>query len=280
MNLETETSTDPVDDALSLLDDMADETPSGGDDAPRDDATGQDDEEQPDTEAANADDESEESQFERKKPSRAEKRIGQLTRQARDAERERDSYRAEIETMRRDYDRLQAQVQAMQATPDQIRQGRQQGLNEQQVQDLVRKQASELVETERFQATVTTLKKTLEDNGAGEALQRLANPRLTNFEPEAVSALAEAKFPDKVAKAIAGNDEVFDRFSKLKTGVERARFIDRLDGRLESRAAGKAPISEAKPSPRVRGSARKPDKSPDEMNQAEFEAWSKKQGLL
>jgi len=178
-------------------------------------------------------------------------------------------------------DALMRQAQTFQATPEQVQAGREQGLTPQQTQELIRQEATNQVQAERFQSTVSGLRKTLEDNGASDALARLSNQKLTPFEPDSVTALSEAKFPAKVAKAIANNEEVFSKFSSLPDAGARARFIARLDGRFESRATGEGKsTSTPKPTPRVRGAARKPEKDPEDMSQAEYEAYAEKQGWL
>lgn len=287
MNLENETSDDLSGDALALLDEMDTETGAvapSSDEEPKPESN---EAREPDSDEADAlaeaDEQSDDAGADDQPSgkSRTQKRIDQLTREKNDARREADYHRQQLEAVQTQFDRLQAQIQNQNVplTPEQQQWGQQQGMTPQQVQDMVREQASQQVEQERFQATVSTLRGTLEAEGAAEALQRLSNPALTNFEPEAVTALAEAKFPARVAKAIASNEEVFAKFSQLKDGVARARFIDRLDGRLESRASTQ-PKPDAKPTPRVRGAAKPPEKSPDDMNQAEYEAWSRKQGYL
>lgn len=288
MNLENETPDDSGD-ALALLDDMDTDAPVGddesiADDAPREDLEdGQADNEEPDGDESENDDDQSEAEVSADKAvkpkSRAQKRIDKLTREKNDARREADYALRQTEETNRKYDDLLRQVQQHQATPEQLAQGQRQGLSPEQTQTLIRREATQQVEAERFNHTVTTIKQRLETDGAGDALARLSNPKLTNFENEAVTALTEAKYPAKIAKAIAGNEEVFERFSSLKSGAERARFIARLDGRLEGRAASSVK-SDVKPTPRVRGSARKPEKSVDDMTQAEYEAHAEKQGWL
>lgn len=281
MNLENETPDDLSGDALAVLDEMDTEAPASPESDDLDDLDAE--ESDPDgDEPEQADAQSEEAIGDDDQPkgkSRTQKRIDQLTREKNDARREADFHRQQLQNVQTQFDQLQTQVQYMQPTQQQVDHGAQQGLNPQQVQDLIRQEATNQVEAERFNATVSAVHTTLKDNGAGDALQRLSNPALTNFENEAVIALSEAKFPARVANAITQNEEVFQKFSSLPDGVARARFIDRLDGRLESRATAK-PKTEAKPTPRVRGAAKRPEKSPDDMTQAEFEAWSRSQGWL
>lgn len=289
MNLENETSAD-ADEALDLLDNLEsdgavdvsdddfadeDEPRANTDQVDDEDADDNDPDKGGESDAAASDDKAE------KPKSRAQKRFDKLTREKNDARREVEFERQQREALQRNFDQLNAQVQHLQPTREQIEYGQRQGLNETQVQNLVQQQASALVEQERFSATVSGLEDTLRNNGAEEALTRLSNPALTNFEPDAINALSEAKFPARVANAIAGNEKVFSQFSKLKSGVERARFIDRLDGRFESREASKKVSADvAKPTPRVRGSSRRPEKDPDEMDQAEYEVYARKQGWL
>ncbi|MEL6859298.1 MAG: hypothetical protein AAFO74_13005 [Pseudomonadota bacterium] len=281
MNLENETPDDLSGDALAVLDEMDTEAPAEPEaDAPEDIEAEESDPDGDEPEQADAQsDEASGDDDQPKGKSRTQKRIDQLTREKNDARREADYHRQQLQDVQTQFDQLQRQVQTMQPTQQQVEMGAHQGLNPQQVQDLIRQEATQQVEAERFNATVTAVRKILEDNGAGDALQRLSNGALTRFEPEAVTALSEAKFPARVANAITQNEEVFQKFSSLPNGVARARFIDRLDGRLESRQTAK-PKTEAKPTPRVRGAAKKPEKSPDDMSQAEFEAWSRKQGWL
>lgn len=274
---------DVMDEALELLDDIDVDAPA--DDIIEDDEPRADDKSQADAELDESDDDlsDDESQAAEEdagggsKKSRAQKRIDQLTREKNDARREADYAKRQAEESERHYAELIAQIEASQITPQQVRQGAQQGMTPQQTSEMIRSQAIQHVEAERFYSQVEGLHKTLKDGGAGDALTRLGNAALTPFEVEAVQALAEAKYPALVAKAIAGNEQVFERFSKLRTGVERARFIDRLDGRLEARRTSS---SSAKPTPKVRGTSRAPDKNPDDMSQAEYEAWAAKQGLL
>ena len=252
MNLENETPDDLSGDALAVLDEMDTEAPVSpeADDL---DNLGAEESDPDSDEPEQADAQSEEANGEDDQPkgkSRTQKRIDQLTREKNDARREADFHRQQLQNVQTQFDQLQTQVQYMQPTQQQVDHGAQQGLNPQQVQDLIRQEATNQVEAERFNATVSAVQTTLKDNGAGDALQRLSNPALTNFENEAVIALSEAKFPARVANAITQNEEVFQKFSSLPDGVARARFIDRLDGRLESRATAK-PKTEAKPTPRV-----------------------------
>lgn len=284
MNLENDDQSpvDPVDEALDLLDDMdadavADE-PIEDEDAPRktDDLAddGELDDEPDEGKPSDGDDDAP------KGGSRAQKRIAQLTREKNDARREAEYARQQSQELQREYDRLYRYAQQVRATPEQVQAGQQHGLTADQTQELIRQQATQQVEAERFDQIVVGVRQKLETGGAAEAVKRLSNPALTKFESEAMIALHEAKYPVQVARAIAENEAVFEKFAALKSGVERARFIDRLDGRLESRASGKPSSTDVKPTPRVRGSARKPEKSPDDMSQAEYEAWAAKQGLL
>lgn len=283
MNLENEPADDLSDDALDVFEELESDEGEALDADPDAEDIEDDAEGDPDGDDSDEDDEqSEEANGEDDQPkgkTRTQKRIDKLTREKNDARREADYHRQQLENVQTQFDSLQNQIQVMQPTQQQFQQGMQQGLDPQEVQRLVRQQASDQVEQERFTATVSAVKETLQNNDAGEALTRLSNPALTAFEPEAITALSEAKFPAKVANAIANNEEVFDKFAALKDGVARARFIDRLDGRLESRATAK-PKSKAKPTPRVRGAAKRPDKDPDDMNQAEYEAHARKQGWL
>lgn len=282
MNLENEAPDDLSGDALAVLDEIDSETPKAEPEAEVEieSEAGEGDPDGDEPEEADAQsDEASGDDDQPKGKSRTQKRIDQLTREKNDARREADYHRQQLQDVQTKFDQLQAQVQTMQPTQQQVEMGQQQGLNPQQVQDLIRKEANNQVEAERFNATVSAVKKTLEDNGAQDALKRLSNAALTPFEPEAMIAMSEAKYPARVANAITQNEEVFQKFSSLPNGVARARFIDRLDGRLESRASTK-PKTEAKPTPRVRGAAKKPEKSPDEMSQAEFEAYSRKQGWM
>lgn len=282
MNLENETSDDLSDDALDVFEELESEDVTADADI-EDDADDEDVDGEPDGDDSDEEDkQSEEAAGEDDQPkgkSRTQKRIDKLTREKNDARREADYNRQQLQSIQAQFDRLQARAQVVQPTQQQLEIGKQQGMDPKQVQDLVRQEANRQVEQERFSATVSTVQKTLEDNGAGGALARLSNPALTPFEPEAVTALSEAKFPARVANAIAENEEAFAKFAALKDGVARARFIDRLDGRLESRVNAK-PKSEAKPTPRVRGAAKKPEKDPDDMTQAEYEAHARKQGWL
>ena len=206
-----------------------------------------------------------------KKPNRTQARIDKLTREKNDERREKEYWKRLAEQ-----NAATPQAPQVQATQEQINEGAQQGLTPDQVQGMIQQEAQKQVDAERFQSKVDTLRKTLVDSGAGDALDRLSNQALTPFEKEAVQALSEAKYGAEVAKAIAGNEDLFSKFSALKSGVERARLIDRLDGRLEARA--KPTSKKVKATPKVRGAARKPNNDPDDMSQAEYEAYRVKMG--
>lgn len=286
MNLENDKSAD-ADDALDLLDDMDLEPDTQGDDSDADDEP-RDEDDQDDDEAADddgsdeeSDDDAEADRERGKKPkSRAEKRINRLTREKNDALREAEYARREAAAAKQQFDELANWARTLQPTREQLEYGQQRGMTERDVQDMVRQQAGEMVEAERFEQMGVDLTKRLRDGGANDALSRITNPALVQLSKEAVTALYDAKFSVDVAKTIAGNEEVFTRFANLRTPVEQARFIDRLDGRLEARRASKTKNDAVKPTPRVRGSARKPEKDPEDMSQAEYEAYRKKQGWL
>jgi len=78
---------------------------------------------------------------------------------------------------------------------------------------------------------------------------------------------------------LAGNEELFQKFAAMPNGVARARFIDRLDGRLEASSRTKKPVT-VKPTPKLRGTTRKPSKNPEDMSQVEYDAYARKQGWL
>lgn len=268
-------STADVDDALDLLDDMEDGDVSLADDELRDDEDGEDGQ---DGEEDSEEDENEPGAKDGKpKGNRVQKRIDQLTREREDAKRERDYFRSRNEQTERRLQELEAWARQVAPTQDQYRQGQNQGYTRQEVQELVQRQAQEIVATERFQSTVDALQTRLSSE-APEAFARISNPALTMFENEAVEALAETANPTRIVKAIAGNEQLFARFASLPSGAKRAQFIARLDGQIEARRSAKPKPAAAEPTPKVRGASRAPEKDPEKMSQGEYEAWRKKQG--
>ncbi len=272
---------DIIDEAIGINDEIDDNA-----DDPRDENPNNDDgEEQDETELNSEDDpdggdetgESEEESAlddgEPKKQSRLDKRIGKLTREKNDAAREAEYWRRKAQE-------AAATPQIPQATQEQLQEGAEQGLTPEQVQAYVNKAATELVGQERFNAKAETLRKTLTDNGAEDALNRLSNSALTSFEVEAVEALADSKYPSEVANAIAGNEELFNQFSSAPNAVRRAMIIARLDGRIEARKHAKPQKSQVKATPKLRGATRPPTKNPDDMSQSEYEAYAIKQGWM
>lgn len=276
------------DEALDLLDGLENETDSeedGSEDVDlRDDDEPDSDEEDDDAEASDEeldeDEDEDEPEPAKHGKGRAKKRIDQLTRKANDARREAEYERRQRERIEQDYRQLTEYIQQLQPTREQVEYGRQQGYSEQDVTKLIREEAAAIADDTRKASVASALRERLESNGARDALERLGNQKLTPFEWECVEALSEAKYPAEVAKAIASNEDIFSRFASLPSAVARARFIDRLDGRFESRKSATGKKAQPKPSPKVRGTTRAPEKNPDDMSQAEFEAWSRKQGLL
>lgn len=294
MNTEHKTPTgDPVDDAIDAFEiedtetDIAEDLREDEDDLSDDDQSDEDDDEISESdddidEDLEDGDEGETDSVEAEEPkppkgkSRTQKRIDQLTRQARDAERRAAFSKQQFES-------VMAQVQATQPTQEQFAEGARQGLTPEQTQELVRRQTESSVkqqlEQERFASKVQTLQEKIIASGQKEALDRLSDESLTRFEPPAVDALYEAKYQTEIVKALNDNEELFDRFSKLPDGNARARFIDRLDGRFEGYKARKTKKT-VKATPKVSGAARKPAKDPDDMSQAEYEAYAEKKGWL
>lgn len=277
MNLDNKTPAgDPVDDALDALDMDADNAATEDEDLRPEDTD--DDEEEADETKDDASDEDEKDEEEdadaeeaKPKRSRAKKRIDQLTRTARDAERERDYYKNQLDEARK------SGGQGRTPSQEEYRQGQQQGLSRQEIEAWVQQAATAQVREAEFDNVVSKVEDTLRKGGAEDALKRFSNPALTSFYPDAMHALHESKFPAQVAKAISGSEELFSQFSKASPAGQVA-MIARVDGRLEARAAQKK--SKTPPTtPQVRGKSRPPSKNPDDMDQAEYEAWTKKQGF-
>lgn len=276
MNLEKEAAGDPVDAALDALD-LDDAPDTEGDDLRDTDeeeesAAKSENSEDEDSDEEDADEEGSGSAKSDGKKPRHQKRFNQLTRQKHDAERERDYYKKLYE----ESSRQPAQHQP-QPTQQQYRDGAQQGLSRQQVEAWVEEAAQRKVQEAEYSSKVSGVRAKLEEGGAGEALSRLSNPAITNFWPDAALALSDSKFPVQVAKAIAGSDELFSQFQRASP-AQQVALIARVDGRLEARAAQKSPKNPPA-TPQVRGKSRPPEKNPDDMDQAEYEAWSKKQGF-
>lgn len=285
-NTQTGDDIDMLDDIIDgaiAQDDDADNTPREDDpqDTQDDDDTQDDNsddtEEALDDDSGDPDDDDDPSSADNgdkpKKQSRLDKRIGKLTRAQKDAQREAEYWKSRAEAL------ATTRQPEPQVTQEQIDMGAQQGLTPEQVSTQIKTEAAALVERERFESTAQTLRERLESQGAGDALSRLSNPALTNFEPEAVDALASAKYPIKVANALHENEALFNQF-RGKSPVQQAMLIARLDGRLEAQASGKKQASSVKATPKIRGVARPPSKNPDDMSQAEYEAYAKKKGWL
>ena len=246
MNLENEPADDLSDDALDVFEELESDEGEALDADPdaediEDDAEGDPDgddsyEEDEQSEEANGEDD------QPKGKTRTQKRIDKLTREKNDARREADYHRQQLENVQTQFDSLQNQIQVMQPTQQQYQQGMQQGLDQQEVQRLVRQQASDQVEQERFTATVSAVKETLQNNDAGEALTRLSNPALTAFEPEAIPHLVRLSFRQKLQTQSPITKRCLVSLQRSKTVLHALALIDRLDGRLESRATAKPKI--------------------------------------
>ena len=275
MNDQTAATGDPVDEALELFDEIDTGDPAeadedlDADEDPRAAKATDDDEEEGEDDADDASSDADEP-VKGKRSSRFQKRIDQLTREKNDAARELEYERSRVQQM-------EAYVRSLEPTQQQVDYGHRQGYSPDQVRGMVQDEARSLIEQERFASTVDGLRARLNE-AAPDALARLSNPALTVFEPEAVEALAETQNSVQIAKAIAGNEELFAKFASLKNGTQRAAFIARLDGRIEGRKSARAKTGQTAATPKVRGTTRAPEKDPEKMDQAEYEAWRRKQG--
>lgn len=266
-----------VDDALDALDEQeAEEAPVADPNAAPDDDEDEEGEAEAKTDSDEEDDE-DKAEDEDAKPksmgSRVDRRIGKLTREKNDARREADYWKQQAESTA---SQVSEWLKSQQGQPD--ANGRPQALSPDAIRQEATRIASETIAAQQFQSRVTTLRQEIEKAGAGDALARLANERLTRFEAEAVEALSDAKFKVEIVKALGRNDDLFEQFSKLPSGVQRANFIARLDGRIEARREAKQPGNTVKPTRNVRGSARPVEKNPEDMSQAEYEKYREKQG--
>lgn len=295
MNDKSDTTPDGVDEAVALFEsEEGEETQPLADAKPRKTATDAENEDQGEVDDDSGDEleeePTEESDVDEEKESsvklgrRVQKRIDKLTRKAADAEREGVFYKTQLEQERQ-------RIQDMERELDWYKRGggnqyqheeqdqgaSQRGLTPQQVEEIIAKRADEVSRQKEFASKVETLQSRLQAE-APEALARLSNQALTNFEDEAVEALSEASHPVQIAKALNNNTELFNKFSRLPNGAARARLIARLDGSIDARMTAKKPAQQVKPTPKVKGVTRAPEKDPNNMSQAEYEAWSAKQG--
>ena len=277
MNLENQGTADAVDAAIDSLD-LDDAPDTEGEDLRTEDDSdeevdeaeaSEDDESESDDEDEDEDDEEEASAKDAKpKRNRTQKRIDQLTRKAGDAERERDYYKNLYEESRFSGN------QTRHPTQQEYDYGAQQGYSREDVEAWVQQAADERIQAAEFSNVVSKVEDTLRSGGAEEALARFSNPALTNFYPEAMETLHTAKYPAQVAKAIAGSEELFQQFRSANPAGQAA-LIARVDGRMEARSAQKR-SGQPSATPKVRGKSRPPEKHPDDMSQAEYEAWTKK----
>lgn len=290
---------DPIDSALDELDAEESEASSTAEQAHDDeggekaDAKSKDKSDETDDESDEDDDESEdEKEGKDAKPRNkktAGKRISELTRKYNDERRIRESLEADRKADAEELEALRRfRQEAMRRSPDEERQptsdeyeeGRKQGYTREQVEELVQKGVQAQRQQEIFGEKRDTLKQKLVEGGAQSALDRLSNARLVEFQPEALLTLSEAKHPVAVAKALAQNEDLFKQLSETSDPVRQSRLIERIDSRIETRrqiqkeGAGQS----VKPTRGVRGSTKPPEKHPDDMDQAEYEAYRAKQG--
>lgn len=296
MTDKTDTTLDGVDEAVALFEsEDGDDTQPLAEPKPRksaqaaetdDEEDGEVDDEsgdEPEEEETDKSDVDEEKESSAKLGRRVQKRIDKLTRKAADAEREGGFYKTQLEQERQA--RLDAERErdwykqrgGHQPEDEDDQQGQTRGLTPQQVEKIIAERAEEVARQKEFASKVSTLKSKLQTE-APEALARLSNVALTYFEDEAIEALSEASHPVQIAKALNNNTELFNKFSRLPDGAARARLIARLDGSIEARTTAKKPAQQVKPTPKVKGVTRAPEKDPNKMSQAEYEAWSAKQG--